>query len=94
MPDTETTIVVFRKWHDDGYIGDGIIALFPELTDEIGKVLSYEHVGQHGDASYNHVIYNSRAATPEEYAALKRELESPPYGYKLAVRKRRPGRQH
>jgi hypothetical protein len=32
----------------------------------------------------------TRPATPEEYADLKRELERPPYEYRLHVIKRTP----
>lgn len=95
-PDDEKPVtVIFRKWRKNDYTGDGIIALFPDvLPESYGNVLSYEHVGQHGDAHYGNVIAGTVPATPDEYAALKRELEAPPYEYKLAVRRRRPGRQH
>ena len=47
----------------------------------------YAHVGQHGACGLAW-YYNTRSATPEEYADLKAELESPPYGYRLKVYKR------
>lgn len=80
----DITKVIFRKWPD----GD-VIALFPEDpgTNEAGTCDSYMHVGQHGAASYG-LVYDTRLATEEEYASLKRELEAPPYEYKLKVYKR------
>jgi hypothetical protein len=89
--DTEYTDVVFRVWKDKDVLGDGVIALFPNDVDErSGSVTSYEHHGQHGGAWYEGVISKTRPATPEESAALKRELESYPFTYRLRVRKRRP----
>lgn len=82
------TRVVFRKWYrkEDG---NSVIALFPDQQDpRTGTVESYEHVGQHGGADYIGVVSRTRLATPEEYADLKRELESVPYHYQLRVVKR------
>lgn len=81
--------VVFRKWNQRN--GGGVIALFPDLIANHfnGTHESYEHVGQHGGASYDMVIASSKPATPEEYSALKRELEGVPYHYQLKVIKRR-----
>ena len=76
------TIVVFRKFKE----GD-ILALFPaERGDNNWAVSSYMHVGQHGAADYTGCIRLTKPATPEEYAPLKRELES--IGYVLDVKKR------
>jgi hypothetical protein len=87
----EPTVVVFRKWYrkEDG---TGVIALFPcEDYDRGGAMcMSYEHMGQHGRADYDGVMSRTKPATPEEYAPLKRELESVPFNYNLVVRKRRP----
>ena len=82
------TRVVFRKWKDGG-----VIALFPDIAeDRRGARYAcscFEHVGQHEAADPDVVIRATRPATPEEYAPLKRELESAPYFYRLAVRRRR-----
>jgi len=44
----------------------------------------FAHIGQHSACDLG--WYNqTRPATPEEYADLKRELESAPYGYKLKI---------
>lgn len=60
--------VIFRKFPD----GD-IIAFFPELPANRGKMLSYMRVGQHGEADSNYAAY-TKPATPEEFAALEKEL--------------------
>lgn len=80
--DKHTTDVIFRIFKE----GD-VIAMFPGLpgTNDVSTCMSYQHIGQHGSAS----IWLSRCvrlATPEEYASLKRELES--LGYNLRVVKR------
>jgi hypothetical protein len=54
----------------------------------------YAHVGQHGACSFAWFHGRThRPASPAEYADLKAELESAPYGYRLRVFKRR-NRQH
>lgn len=86
MTDTEPTVVMFRKFRE----GD-IIALFPYLpgTNDPGTCESYMHMGQHAPASAN-LSAETRAASPTEYAALKRELESAPCHYRLRVCSRMP----
>lgn len=84
----DKTVVIFRRWRKK--YGGGIIALFPQDKEDSGLIDSFEHVGQHGSASYAMVVNNSYPALPHEYQPLKHELESPPYHYKLIVRKRRP----
>lgn len=76
------TQVIFRYWRKE------VIALFPyEIADMKGNCLSYQHVGQHGAANYSAIVYESRPATPTEYANLKEELESK--GYHLEIIRRR-----
>lgn len=71
--------VVFR------YDGD-VFALFPTLPADLsGHCDCFQHVGQHCGADYQGCIRRSRPATPAEYKALKRELESYPYRYNLRV---------
>jgi hypothetical protein len=88
----DVTPVVFRAWRNGKGNGEGIIALFPRDTwrDSRGVLVcqSFEHVGQHGGADYSHVIRATRPAQPQEFAALKRELEGVPYCYALRVLKR------
>lgn len=78
------TRVVFRKWYRKTD-GNGVIALFPDDKQDSWMIQSYEHEGQHGAADYTGVVRRTKPATPEEYAALKRELESPPFDYVLRV---------
>ncbi len=87
------TAVMFRVWRktkDDP--GGTVVALFPLESEGRGLCSSFEHVGQHGSADYTGVIGRTRAATPDEYRDLKRELEGAPYRYTLRVYKRRPRR--
>ena len=67
-----------------------VIALFPgdAGTHDLDTCSAYVHVGQHTCADLRHVIATTRPATPAEYAALKRELESAPYRYQLRMLKR------
>lgn len=85
--DPEVTKVIFRRWNDDG----GVIALFPEVPADIFgyEVLSYEHVGQHGPASYANVMSVSRPASmsDKDVRALFDELEG--RGYRLNPVQRR-----
>lgn len=73
------TQVIFRT----DRIGGEVFALFPHLREPHGRIRCYAHIGQHGAANYQTCIDISRPATPDEYAPLKRELET--IGYKLNV---------
>lgn len=87
--DTEKTVVIFR-YYDHGEFKGDVDALFPywfENAEESYNCMSYAHIGQHGGADYQGVMSRTRPATAEEYADLKRELES--LGYNLDVRQRR-----
>jgi hypothetical protein len=89
-PATAPVRVIFRKWYKQ-QDGTGVIALFPdEAWNRSGMCSSYEHIGQHGGADLAGVIARTRPASPADYAALKRELESPPYDYELTVIRRSP----
>lgn len=94
LQDAQPERVIFRKFLGSWTNGE-IIALFPDLPDgRPGMVLSYMHTGQHGAASMNLIggePRTTRPAKPEEYAALKAELEHlGPEPYKLAVIQRTP----
>lgn len=82
----DVTPVVFRRWPDGS-----IIALFPTIPSDYAGAFcsSYEHIGQHSGADYAGVISRTTPASAKEYAALKAELESAPYGYRLKVCQRR-----
>jgi hypothetical protein len=77
----ELTKVVFKKFPE----GD-VIAIFPdEVADPHGNLMSYMHVGQHGACSPEQ-LHLLDDATPEEYAPLKKELESlSPEPYHLQI---------
>lgn len=78
----EKTVVIFRKFPK----GE-VVALFPEIqaNNHHGECLCYQHVGQHGPASYS-MVDRTKLASAAEYAELKTELES--IGYDLLIRKR------
>lgn len=80
------TIVIFRTFRD----GAGVIAIFPEIpgTDDPYTCSSFMHVGQHAAADPQVLAWTTAPATEEQYADLRRELESPPYNYRFVVRKR------
>lgn len=87
MSEPGATVVIFRKFAD----GD-VIALFPYLPASPDPAMceSFIHFGQHGAADLAGVMSRTRPAVPGEYAALRRELESAPYSYRLTVRLRTP----
>jgi len=82
MKDKEKTTVIFRRFK----CGQ-IVAIFPyEAWDRNGLYCtSYMHEGQHGAAGYN-LNGCTTLAKPDEFADLKRELES--IGYNLEVKSR------
>jgi hypothetical protein len=65
----KTQRVIFRKWKGNG----DVIAYFPDQPDG-PFIMSYQHVGQHGGATYPN--RDTIPATPEEYAPLLAELRS------------------
>lgn len=50
-----------------------VIALFPQEKNG-DFIMSYQHIGQHGDASKS--LLHCKNATPEQYKELKHELEN------------------
>lgn len=76
--------VIFRKYRNKE--GE-VIAVFPQIpADSYGYMMQcYVHNGQHVSADYGHILNKTRRATPEEYAPLKREMESAPFNYRLTV---------
>lgn len=84
--DENETPVIFRI---ERRKGGEVTAVFPcEPHDIDGRNMScYAHVGQHGGCSHQ-FAWSGRRAKPEEYADLKQELESAPYGYRLKVYQR------
>lgn len=88
MPHVDVTPVIFRT------DGEEVIAIFPcEPGDRYGyKMLCYAKMGQHSTCSVEWARSRKhRSATPDEYAELRRELESAPYNYRLKVYRRMRG---
>lgn len=89
--DTEITVVIFRKWKKSFDSWEGIVALFPyeDYNRDYNPSLcmSYDYIGQHGGADYDYCVSQSKLATPEEYADLKKELEEVGYNLKVAKKK-------
>lgn len=80
---TKQTKVIFRMFQGE------VLALFPAEASTVGQpqfCSSYAHIGQHSAADPIGVITDSRPASPDEYAPLKRELEQ--IGYTLDVKQR------
>lgn len=82
------TKVVFRKFDEDG----SIIALFSEQrwSEYQRTINSYQHVGQHGAADYDHCITHSRPASEDEYMPLLVELISIGYENLRVMQRCRP----
>lgn len=69
--------VYFRKFE-----GGDVIALWDEYNSDYRWISSYQHIGQHSEASRD-LITDLEPATQEEYTPLLRELES--IGYEVTV---------
>lgn len=86
MKEKTKTNVVFKMTpciKNDGYeLESSCIAFLLNCSSNYGYILSYMHIGQHGEASveFYHECVN---ATPEQYTDLKLELES--MGYDLIL---------
>lgn len=76
--ETENVDVCFRKFAN----GDVIAFIEGYAVSRPGLVMSYEHVGQHGEASED-LIDELKPATADEYNDLLRELES--IGYVVTI---------
>jgi len=77
------TPVLFRM--DDGQV----VAVFPDVpgTGDPNTMACFSHVGQHSSCTQEW-LQTTTPAWSSDYAALKAELESPPYEYTLKVRQR------
>jgi hypothetical protein len=80
---TESVVrVIFRKYNKGG----DVVAFFPDLKGYNYYITSYQHVGQHGDADYNHCLTITKPATETEYKDLYDELKG--IGYNMKVVKK------
>lgn len=79
--------VILRRWPKKE--GGGVIALLPDCEANRGMVQSYEHIGQHGEASRD-IVYRTAPArsTDPDARELLHELRS--IGYKPVIRRRLP----
>ena len=66
----EKVKVIFRKTKS----GE-VIAFFPEFHVQRGNIMSYMHIGQHGEASLD-FYYSTTKASVQEYDALFNELKT------------------
>ena len=62
--------VIFRKDKEGN-----IIAFLPELRVNHGNIMSYMHIGQHGEASLD-FYYSTKKANTQEYETLLNELKT------------------
>jgi hypothetical protein len=81
--DPNATRVIFRTYPD----GD-VVAILLDVPANPGCVVCYQRIGQHAEGHYSRLIEDTRAATPEEFTSLRRELEGKPYEYRLDLRRR------
>ena len=88
----EKTLVLFRAERSGPFKND-VTAVFPyEPHSNAYGMICYQHIGQHSGCDMGW-YRTTRAARPDEYADLKRELENygPPHAhYVLEVRQRMP----
>tara|TARA_R110000868_G_scaffold74337_10_gene214985 strand:+ start:2773 stop:3081 length:309 start_codon:yes stop_codon:yes gene_type:complete len=85
--DEHKTDMVFRVDTSKEFKGD-VFVLFPhEVADFYGGVVSYQHLGQHSAADYVFCMGKSRKATEEEFAPLKKEIESLGYNVNLVSKR-------
>ena len=77
--------VVFRKFNN----GE-VIALFPEIKFGCPhyEIMSYMHIGQHGEVDHYAVVEQTTLATEEEYQALLNEIKSIYHDYDIKVMKK------
>ena len=66
----EKVKVIFRK-NKDGQV----IAFFPEFHVQRENIMSYMHIGQHGEASLD-FYYSTKKANAQEYESLLNELKA------------------
>lgn len=77
--------VMFRTVKSGPHKGtvDAIFIAECDSYFERDSVMCYSHIGQHSGATLDYVHSMTRPATPDEFARLKRELES--IGYELQL---------
>lgn len=71
----EKVKVIFRKSKNPYTKEYEVVAFFPELEANYGRILSYMHIGQHGEADLG-FYHETKKATEEEYKLLLEELKA------------------
>lgn len=81
----ENLQVVFRKFNN----GE-VIALFPQIRFGCPhyKIMSYMHIGQHGEVDHHAVIQQTKLANEEDYTSLLKEIKSIYHDYEIKVMKK------
>jgi hypothetical protein len=64
-----------------------VAAFLPDLQAGFGEMVTYHHIGQHGEADMGY-YYLGRLATEEEYQPLHQELTRIYNDCELVIRKR------
>lgn len=77
--------IVFRKYWNKWNKAWTPIAFMPDVEANPGNIMSYEHMGQHGEASMDY-YWSTKPCEPELYAPLLKELEG--IGYRPRIMKR------
>lgn len=85
MKDTYKTKVIFKMTPEEERFPSECIAFLPGVPAMTDTIMSYMHVGQHGEAAIE-FFYECSLATEEQYKDLKEELES--IGYNLSISKK------
>lgn len=83
----ENVKVIFRKAKNPYTHEYEVIAFFPEIEANYGRILSYMHIGQHGEADLG-FYHITKKATETEYRPLLNELEAIYDDCKLVVKRK------
>ncbi len=67
------TPVIFRVWKAS--VDKDVIAFLPTYSANVGRMWSYEIIGESGEADYNQLLSVTRLATEEEYRDTLRILD-------------------
>lgn len=70
----EKVKVIFRKSKNPYTKEYEVVAFFPEIEANYGRILSYMHIGQHGEADLG-FYHETKKAIEEEYKSLLEELK-------------------
>lgn len=70
----EKVKVIFRKAKNPYSKEYEVVAFFPEIEANNGRILSYMHIGQHSEADLG-FYHETKKATEEEYKPLLEELK-------------------